>query len=148
MASPISPMEALAIVKKAVEIYQKIREAPDQMKKVGRRMERLESYLEALKELLNQKRRHALASLRPAQTRELKVILKDIEDDADKVYKILEKWDKNIGPFGLQFRFKSVAEALFALGSNLKNLEELTEEIELHKNDVSVLSCKYRNPIE
>jgi uncharacterized protein (DUF342 family) len=148
MASPISPGEAIAIVKKAVETYKKIREAPEQVKKVGRRMKRLESYLEALKELLDQKKRHALASLRPAQTRELNIILNDIEEDAEKVYKILEKWDKNIGPFGLQFRFKSVGEALFALGSNPDKLEELTEEIELHKNDVSVLRHKYQTLIE
>jgi hypothetical protein len=136
MAS-ISPMEALSIVKKAVETYKTIREAPEQVKKVGRRMERLESYLEALKELLNNKQRHALASLRPIQTRELEIILKDIEEDAGKVYAILKKWNENVGPFGFQFRFRSVGEALFALGSNPDKLEELNKEIELHKNDVS-----------
>lgn len=52
MASPISPMEAIQIVQKAVELWKKIEDAPDFVEKVGKRMKNLESYLLGLKVML------------------------------------------------------------------------------------------------
>jgi protein-tyrosine-phosphatase len=129
-------MEAIQIVQRAVELYKKIREAPDQVDKVGKRMQRLESYLLGLKELIDDKSRHSLALLRPAQIRELKAIINDIEKDAQQVYEILKKWDQNVGPFGLELRYNTVANALFALGSSTGKLEGLAEAIEQHKTDL------------
>jgi hypothetical protein len=136
MGSPISPMEAIEIVRKAVALYKKIQDAPEQVGKVGKRMERLEGYLVGLKELLDDKSRHSLAGMRPAQTSELRSVIKDIEKDAEKVYEILKRWDNNIGPFGLQLRFKTVGQALFAVGSSPDKLESLSADIEQHKNDL------------
>lgn len=129
-------MEAIEIVQRAIELYKKIHDAPDQVRKVGKRMQRLESYLLGLKELVDDKTRHSLASLRPAQIRELNAIIKDIEKDAEQVYEILKKWDQNVGPFGLELRYTTVANALFALGSSTAKLESLAEDIEQHKTDL------------
>jgi protein-tyrosine-phosphatase len=129
-------MEAIAIVQKAVELWKKIVDAPEQVDKIGKRMVRLESYLLGLKELISDKRRHSLASLRPAQAKELQSIIKDIETDSERVYDILQKWENSIGPFGLQLRYKTIANAMFALGSSTDKLDSLSEDIQQHKDDL------------
>ncbi|KAF2429002.1 hypothetical protein EJ08DRAFT_591503 [Tothia fuscella] len=127
-------MEAIQIVHEAIALYKEIQDAPEQVEKVGKRMERLEGYLIGLKELLGDKSR--LAILRPAQTQEIKAVIKDIEGDAEKVYEILKKWENNIGPFGLELRFKTIGQALFAIGSSPDKLESLSQDIEQHKTDL------------
>jgi protein-tyrosine-phosphatase len=129
-------MEAIAIVQKAVELWKKIQDAPEQVDKIGKRMVRLESYLLGLKELLSDKKQHSLASLRPAQSKELRSIITDIETDAAKVVDILQKWERSIGPFGLQWKYKTVANAMFALGSSTDKLDSLSADIQQHKDDL------------
>ncbi|KAE9982353.1 hypothetical protein BLS_006196 [Venturia inaequalis] len=137
MASPISPADAIALVQKAVELWKKIEDAPDKIAKVGRRMEHLEGYLLDLKELLDNKKQHSLASLRPAQTKRLQTIIEDIEKSAEQVYAIILQWEKSVGPFGLQWKYKPIGDAMFALGSSTDKLDSLSQEIEQEKNDLS-----------
>lgn len=137
MASPISPADAIALVQKAVELWKRIEDAPDKIARVGRRMEHLEGYLLDLKELLDNKKQHSLASLRPAQTKRLQTIIKDIEESAEQVYALLQRWEKSVGPFGLQWKYKPIGDAMFALGSSTDKLDSLSQEIEQEKNDLS-----------
>lgn len=137
MGSPISPADAIALVQKAVELWKRIEDAPDKVVKVGRRMEHLEGYLLDLKELLDNKKQHSLASLRPAQTKRLQTIIEDIEKSAEQVYTILLRWEKSLGPFGLQWKYKPIGDAMFALGSSTDKLDSLSQEIEQEKNDLS-----------
>ncbi|QDS73298.1 hypothetical protein FKW77_005838 [Venturia effusa] len=137
MASPISPADAIALVQKAVELWKKIEDAPDKVAKVGRRMEHLEGYLLDLRDLLGNKKQHSLASLRPAQTKRLQDIIKDIEKSAEQVYAILLRWEKALGPFGLQWKYKPIGDAMFALGSSTDKLDSLSQELEQEKNDLS-----------
>ena len=126
MASPIGPLEALEIVKKAVQLYKKIHGYPDEIATVGRRIEDLEFYLSELRDLINDKRRHSLAHLRPQQTERLRTIISDIERDARDVYEILKIWDSA----------GSVARVLFAVGKNPRKLEDLTSSMDQRKQDL------------
>ncbi|KAK1765199.1 hypothetical protein QBC33DRAFT_544892 [Phialemonium atrogriseum] len=129
-------LQVIEIVNKAVEMYQKIQDAPEQMRKIGKRMERLNALLAHLELFLREKKEHALARLRPAQTEELLSIIEDIRDDSSKVQALFYKWNNDIGPFGFQLRFKTLAQAYFALGSSPEKLSGLADDIELHRQDL------------
>lgn len=125
------------MVQKAVELCRKIVDAPDKIKKIKKRMEYLEGYLLDLKELLDDKKQHSLASLRPAQTKRLQNNIEDIEKSAEQIYTILLRWEKSLGPFGLQWKYKPIGDAMFALGNSTDKLDSLSEEIEQEKSDLS-----------
>ncbi|EON98835.1 hypothetical protein UCRPA7_5629 [Phaeoacremonium minimum UCRPA7] len=129
-------LQVIEIVNKAVEVYQRIQDAPEQMRRIGKRMERLRSLLGHLEQLLRREEKRALARLRPAQTEDLLAIMEDIRDDSAKVDALFHKWDNDIGPFGFQFRFKTIAQAYFALGSSSEKLSSIADDIELHRQDL------------
>jgi hypothetical protein len=138
MGSPISPMEAIEIIEKAIALYKKVKDTPEQINKIARRMERLDLYLHELADLLDRKKNPGgLASLRPTSAAQLEAIIKDVKADGQEVYTILRKWDENIGPKGLAFKFDWFAHLVFALGSSPDKLDTLAENIEQHLNDVN-----------
>jgi protein-tyrosine-phosphatase len=138
MASPISPMEAIDIIERAIELYKKVKDMPEQIKKIGRRMERLDGYLHELQDLLDTKKNPGgIASLRPVNTAQLEAIMKDIKKDGQKVYELLRKWEKNIGPGGVVLRFDWFAHLVFAMGSSPDKLDELADDIDKHLVDIN-----------
>jgi hypothetical protein len=138
MGSPISPMEVIDIINKAITIYKKIKDQPAEIEKIGKRMPRLRDYLEELNELIDTKKHPSgLASLRPTQTKRLGELMKDVKEDVRQVYSLLSKWEKNEGPAGLVWRFDWVAHVVYTLGSSPDKLEALHDSIELHLNDIN-----------
>lgn len=129
-------LQVIEIVNKAVEIYQRIQDAPEKMRRIGKRMERLRSLLRHLEQLLRHEQKRALARLRPAQTEDLLAIIEDIRDDSAKVDALFHQWDNDIGPFGLQFRFETMARAYFEFGGNAERLSAIADDIELHRQDL------------
>ncbi len=125
MAS-ISTLEAVQVVQQAISLYKKIRHAPEEIATIGRRMEDLDFYLAELKLLLDDKRRHSLANLRPQQTQRLQSIVGDIRTDAEDVAEILEIWN----------RAGSLARVFFPIGRNPRKLEGLTSSVEQRKQDL------------
>ena len=132
-------MEAIEILQKTVALYKKIRDAPAHFEQTARNMESLEFYLQELRALLNDRTRNSLASARPAQTARLQAIIGEIQVDAEKIYDILDKWEQKVGPFGLQIRFQSVAQAWFAINSSPEKLQTLSDSIEKHELDLGKL---------
>ncbi len=126
MASPISPLEALQIVRQAVLLYKKMSGYPDEIAAVGRRIEDLEFYLSELLVLINDKQRHCLANLRPQQTQRLRSIISDIRTDANGVYEILTIWEAA----------SKMERLAFSIGRNPKRLEELTSSMDQRKQDL------------
>ncbi len=63
--------------------------------------------------------------------------MKNIHEDIGKINKILEKWESNTGPGGIQFRFRPVGQALFALGSNPDELRKLANTLDRRKGEIS-----------
>jgi hypothetical protein len=138
MGSPISPMDVIDIINKAIDIYDKIQDQPGQIEKIGKRMPRLRDYLEELDELIDFKKHpSSLASLRPTQTKRLDELMKDVKEDVRQVYALLRKWEKNEGPAGLVWRFDWVAHAVYTLGSSPDKLDALHQSIEQHLNDIN-----------
>jgi protein-tyrosine-phosphatase len=136
MGSPISMGDALTLISKALEIYNKITECPKQITDVGIRMKRLKSFLNSLNDLLISQSEYGLAAKRPAQITELREIVVDVEADAKSVHQLLERWDDKVGPWGMQWRWKPIADVWFALGSSPAKLEELTGKIDRHMQDI------------
>ena len=128
--------QVVDIARKAIEIYQKIQDGPEQMKKIGLRMQKLHKLLVNLHRHLRDNSKHALARLRKFQTEELLEIIKDTQADCDKVYELFHKWENNVGPWGLQWRFTSFAQAYFTLGTSSEKLEALAKDIESHRRDI------------
>lgn len=137
MADPLGTLlQVVEVVGKAIEIYKKIQDAPDQIRRIGKRMGILNTILGQLEILLRTDEKRALARLGPAMTDELLGVIEDIRKDSEEVKGLFVKWDKNIGPWGMQFRFKFAADAYFALGSNSDKLEALGNSIEEHRQDL------------
>ena len=72
-----------------------------------------------------------------SQTIELKRIMEEIYKDVCKINKILERWETNTGPGGLQFRFRNVGQAVFALGSSPDELKKLSDSLDRRKGEVT-----------
>ncbi|KAG8162829.1 hypothetical protein KVR01_007307 [Diaporthe batatas] len=137
MADPLGTlMQVVEVVGKVIEIYKKIQDAPDQIRRIGRRMSRLNTILRNLESLLRTDKKNSLARLGPALTDELLGVIKDIRKESEDVQVLFVKWDKDIGPWGMQFRFKFAAQAYFALGSSSDKLEALSNSIDEHREDL------------
>jgi prepilin-type processing-associated H-X9-DG protein len=139
MASPISPLEAIGILQKALKLYKQISEdVPEQMQRIARRMSRLETYLVGLDDLLNPKKNAGgLAALKPLLVSQLNEIIKDTEADASKIYDIIFRWKNNIGPGGVIFRFDWVAHTVFVLRSSPDKLDSLADHLDNHLDDIN-----------
>lgn len=137
MSSPISPGDAIAAIAKAVEIWNKIHDAPEYIDNIGKRMEGLRTYLVSLKELLANKKQDGLATSYPELTQNIGHTVKYVELDIKKVTEILKRWNNDVGPFGWQLRYKSIAHALFAVGSSIDKLDALSTSLEQYKLDLS-----------
>lgn len=130
MADPLGTLlQVVEIVGKAVEIYQKIQDAPAQIRRIGKRMSSLDRILGQLENLLRTDEKRSLARLGPAMTDHLLDVIQDIRKDSEEVRALFVKWDQDIGPWGMQFRFKFAAQAYFALGSSSDKLEALSTGI-------------------
>ncbi|KAH8760458.1 hypothetical protein F5883DRAFT_140437 [Diaporthe sp. PMI_573] len=137
MADPLGTlMQVVEVVGKVIEIYKKIQDAPEQIRRIGKRMTRLNTILRNLESLLRTDEKRPLARLGPALTDELLGVIKDIRKESEEVQGLFVKWDKDIGPWGMQFRFKFAAQAYFALGSSSDKLEALSNSIEEHREDL------------
>ncbi|KAI9696693.1 MAG: hypothetical protein M1820_008067 [Bogoriella megaspora] len=136
ISSPVSIGDAILLVTKAIELYNKIKEAPEQIEKINRRMTRLRSYLGHLQDLLNDKDPQSLNKLRPDQAEDLKVIIHDVECDAERVNVLLDRWIHKIGPWGFKLQSKKISDAIYALGSSPEKLDVLAEDLEQHCIDI------------
>lgn len=140
MGSPISPLECVEWVERGIALYKKIKDAPEQMKLLGRRMDRLDFYLHQLAELVDKKKNPAgVAALSPAITSQMQIIMKDVRTDAKTVYELMRKYDENIGPKGLVWKYDWFGHLVFGLGSSPDKLKDLTDGIERHLGDLDRL---------
>jgi protein-tyrosine-phosphatase len=131
-------MEAIDIIERAIALYKKVKDLPEQIGKIVKRMESLDVYLRELQDLLDVKKNPGgLVSLRSSNVAQLNTVVKDIKADGEKVYDLLIRWDKNIGPGGLVFRFDWFAHLVYGLGSSPDKLDALAADIERHLNDIN-----------
>lgn len=121
-----------SLVKTAVQTYQKITSWPDTMRKLGRRMKTLDILLSELEQTVTQKSTNAFIRLLATQKQHLALLLQDIRTDTEKVNAMFQKWENDIGPLGFQFRFKTLTQAYFALGSSSEKIAGLVEDVEEH----------------
>lgn len=120
------------LVRGAVDLYNRIDDWPEQMKKLGRRMKNLNVYLTELEELVAEKPNSAFSRLFPRQKKDLDDLLQGIRKVTENIKALFHKWENDIGPLGFQFRFKTVTQAYFALGSSSDKIAALIEEVNEH----------------
>ncbi len=131
-------LQVVDVVQRAIAIYRKVRDGPEQLAKIGRRMERLNDLLVNLEHHLRSRSAFALARLRKTQTEALLAIIEATRVDCQKEYDLFDKWENNIGPWGVQFRFTTFAQAYFTLGTSSDKLEALSRDIEDHRKDIDI----------
>jgi protein-tyrosine-phosphatase len=131
MASLGTVMTVIDAVNKAIEAYKKIDSVPEQMKSLATHLRRVNTCLSMLESLYKRKPTNALAGLRPAQKAELLDIVNSIRGDAEKALDFFDRWKNDIGPLGLQFRFKVVTQAYFALGTSMEKIQGLEDSLEM-----------------
>lgn len=121
-----------SLVRTAVDLYDRIDDWPDQMKKLGRRMKNLDILLTELEDFVKIKSDNAFVSLFATQKKHLGLLLQNIREDTEKVNAIFNRWENDIGPLGFQFRFKTLTQAYFALGSSAEKIAALTDDVNEH----------------
>lgn len=125
-------MTVASLVRGAVDLYNRIDDWPDQMRKLGRRMKNLNVYLTELEEIVAKKADNAFIRLFSTQRKHLGLLIQDIRKDTESVNALFHKWENDIGPLGLQFRFKTITQAYFALGSSSDKIAALIEDMNEH----------------
>jgi protein-tyrosine-phosphatase len=121
-----------SLVRGAVDLYNRIDDWPEQMKKLGRRIQNLNVYLTELEALVADKPKSAFARLLSTQKRDLGILLQDIRKVTENIKALFHKWENDIGPLGVQFRFKTLTQAYFVLGSSSDKITALIEEVNEH----------------
>ena len=132
MASPVSIGDVLSIVHAAVEIYKKIKEAPENIRRIGQAMARMQSYLTDLEALVNDQSASSIAVLQPKQTAALQSMIDNVRADAGKVYHLLDQYKNKTLQGGLSLRFDFLNNAAFSLGGRLEKLDGLEASIDKH----------------
>lgn len=142
MADLGTVLTVVELVQKSINIYQKIESLPQQMKQLGRRMERLNIFLVHLKAVLekhSQQKTTAPPTLLSGQVADLGKILKEIEANAAKVYDLFDRYEKGIlsRSRDLQFRARWASQLWFSLvDSSPDKVKELMEEIDYERSEV------------
>lgn len=138
--SPDTILQAVDLVKKAVEIYRRIEDLPAQMTALGRRLEQLGIFLGCLARFVKAKPKTAYDGLLASQKGELEGIMKSIKSNIDSAYDFFERYEKGIlsRRYDLQFRFKWAAQVWFSLAENTP--EKVGALVEGIDNDCTFLN--------
>lgn len=123
-------LTVIEVVEKAIAMFHKFHDCPDQMRLIGERMERLDSRLKAVEGFIR------MQVIDDSRNDVLIDIIEDIRGDSKRVEVLFTKFNQDRGPFGLQFRFKPLTQVYFALGSNADEMKDLADEIEKHRLDL------------
>lgn len=118
------------VVQKILKVYHMIDDFPDHMDQIGKRMELLAPRLAMVDEFLRRQ------TIDASRTVELAAIVKVIQADSLRVEDIFTKYQNDVGPFGLRFRFKNLTQMYYALGSTSDELKALGERIDKHRSDL------------
>ena len=130
-------LTVISLVRTAIDIYDKLQKVPDQMKELGRRMQKLNVYLLDLESFVKGKTKDAFSRLFDGQKRHLASLLDEIRQVTVKVTDLFHRWENDIGPLGFQFRFKTLTQAYFALNSSQAEIAKLIEDIKEQREDIS-----------
>lgn len=123
-------LNVIELVNKAVELYHKIHDCPDQLRLIGARMERLSARLVAVQAFLSRQ------TIDASRNDAILAIVEDIRDDTRRVEILFTRFRDDVGPLGYQFRFKVLTQVWFALGSSADEMKDLAAEIEKHRLDL------------
>lgn len=112
--------QAVDLIKKAVELYQRIDGLPKQMTTLGRRLEQLSIFLGHLAAFAKAKSQTAYDKLLSGQKEQLQDILVSIKGDIDAAYDLFDRYEKGIlsRRHDMQFRVKWAAQIWFSLAEN------------------------------
>lgn len=125
-------LNVIELVNKAVDLYHKIHDCPDQLRLIGARMERLSARLAAVRAFLATQTIIIDASRAAA----VLAIVEDIRGDTARVAALFARFRDDVGPLGYQFRFRVLTQVWFALGSSADEMRDLAAEIEKHRLDL------------
>lgn len=112
--------QAVDLIKKAVELYQRIDGLPKQMTTLGRRLEQLSIFLGHLAGFVKSKPETVYDKLLAGQKEQLQDILESIKGDIDSAYDLFDRYEKGIlsRRHDMQFRVKWAAQIWFSLAEN------------------------------
>ncbi|KAK3319414.1 hypothetical protein B0H66DRAFT_476455 [Apodospora peruviana] len=132
---------AVEAVNKAIEIYKRIDDLPQQMTKLGERMERQKTVLLQVEAFIRQYGGDSdYPILQSGQTADLKRILGNIKDNAGRVYDLFDRVEKDIlsREHNLQFRHKWAAQIWFALVEKQPDkIQDIMDEIKHDRKELS-----------
>ncbi|KAH8897863.1 hypothetical protein GQ53DRAFT_803026 [Thozetella sp. PMI_491] len=126
-------LQVYNVVKKAIDIYKTIQNAPKQMEKLTSELSITWVYLGRLKRLLSKGSGRALGQLSPEEKVVLESVIDGIKSNADKGIELMTNWKSDAIPGGnneLSFRWKWLTNGwLFVVGDAGKTIDDLIAEI-------------------
>jgi hypothetical protein len=138
MGSPISFGDCLAIVQEGIKIYNQIKDAKEQVKDMGERLQGIKKYINRVESIITLNKQSALAKLRPDLVDDINDILRRIKKDGKQVASILKKWHECESPFyGLLWssrRWSDFVNAVFT--DKPDELEKLNKRLEREETEM------------
>ncbi|KAL1842115.1 hypothetical protein VTJ49DRAFT_5994 [Mycothermus thermophilus] len=150
MALDLGTVLAVAeLVQKALEIYRRIDDLPDQMAQIGRRMKQLNNVLVVFHEFIQSQEQNAKRttagsgkqSLLSGQLNDLREVFDDIKFTAKKVHDLFDRYENGIlsRSLDLEFRKPLFARVWFAVFDNpADRAEALIREIDGYCTNLNV----------
>lgn len=132
------------LIQAAIAIYERIDGLPQQMKQLGKRMERLNMFLVRLQKFLEKGagdtkgEKHAQTQLLSGQLDDLRKLLKEIKVNAEKVHNLFYRYENGIlsQSKGLTFRMPWMKQLWFSIVDNSADkIEVIMEDID-HQRSV------------
>lgn len=129
------------LVHGCVAIINKVQGWPDELRKITRRIGRLEVLLCGLKSHLEKMPKHGLDRLQQEQKSELESIIMDTEKDCKATHDLLDGWEsRKIGATGIEFREWWLGDffrnAYQKYGGRATDLRRLAEDLEEDRRDL------------
>ncbi|GAM82445.1 hypothetical protein ANO11243_004250 [Dothideomycetidae sp. 11243] len=137
MFPTVSPGELWELYKTTKELIEKIKDAPEHIEHMKKRLRDLESQLNRLKENFLTPDGKIVPDLKRSARDDLLRILTDLYSDIDGVNKILAEWDNRKGPLGTTLP-AFAPKLFFALGKNPERLDNLEKEIAYHRAELNL----------
>jgi protein-tyrosine-phosphatase len=127
---------AVEFVQKCIAIYQRIESLPQEMNRMGRRMEQLKPLVTSLESFVKKKPTTAFVTLYSGQRQDLINILVDIQRNSAQVYDLFERYEKGIlsRSKSLEFRAKWMSNIWFSLIDNSpEKVQDIMDEIDYER---------------
>ncbi|KAI1265991.1 hypothetical protein F5Y18DRAFT_384195 [Xylariaceae sp. FL1019] len=125
MSLPLSLGDVLAIVQGAVELYKKIRDAPEDLRRLGEEMKDLKCWLQGVEEMMGKQANSELSKLSPKLTAQARANIKNLKKSTEPIKELFRRYEASQGSLG-----PWLSDIYFAMGHSRAELEAMGKAVD------------------